>query len=84
MAKLIWLWIRQDGRPPSVLQRGSAAPGPGDVFEVEAGSRAEATRLVAIASTQAPDPHEDPDRWAFITKAQKRVRLLTEQEKTDG
>lgn len=63
MAKIITVWVREDGEPPCCLERGAPARGPGRVFEVEAKNRRAAVELVRLAMQPEPSKREDRAGW---------------------
>lgn len=78
MAKVVRLWIRQDGEAPkAVASDASAAPGPGVLVDVEAKSADAARALYAM--TQRPEPREqdDPQGWLEWRAAKRAVREVT-------
>lgn len=81
--KKLWVWVREDGEPPCLLQRGARPRGPGEVYEVEAATRAEAERTLALGLRPEPDADEDPAAWARWKACAKRIETVN-LEKIDG
>lgn len=53
-----WLWIREDGLPPKVIEVGKLPPGPGRVFEVEGVSSDDMRAVYARSLQSLPDVTE--------------------------
>lgn len=77
MNKLVWLWVREDGERPCLIQRGKPPRGKGEVFQVEgARNRSEAASAVALALGACPDEEKDPHgflAWRAARRVVKRV-----------
>lgn len=77
--KKIWIWWKEGGDGPCVLQVGSPPRGPGKVYETTGpSSREEAVAAVARALTKVDDldalEESDPELFLAIRKAQREVR----------
>lgn len=77
MAKKIWIWERLDGQRPCAIEVGSAARGPGRVFEIEARSSHEARATLARFLAEEPDEETDGPEWLEWRRARKLVREVT-------
>lgn len=75
MAKVVRLWIRQDGEKPKAVARDATkAPGPGFLVDVEAKSADVARALYALALRDEPDEAKDPQGWLSWRAAKRAVR----------
>lgn len=81
MGKLIWIWVREDGERPCVLQRGSPPRGPGKVYEVAfCRNRDQAVNRVKLSLSPEPDRREDRMHWAAWEEACESVRAVSQEE----
>lgn len=61
--KTVYLWIREDGRPPKCLEEGKRPPGPGKVVAVRLPDGAGGTGLAIVRARRlwAQSQHEPQD-----------------------
>lgn len=80
---MLWLWIREDGERPKVIEGGRRPSGPGFVFEIDARS-AEDARAVYLTSLSTTLPDADPHAWAQAELARRRVRRVDLAKEVGG
>lgn len=74
MAKVVRLWIREDGEEPkAVAGDATKAPGPGRLVDVEASSAKAARAIYARAQLAEPSEELDPEGWIAWRAARRAV-----------
>ena len=61
--KTIWIWVRDDSEPDTVLQIGSPLPENGQVYEVKAKNRVLAEKAVRLFRAPEPDRRTSREEW---------------------